>query len=153
MKEMINRTALLKGSLIIGLFLFILFGSQVYQFKKSHAALLEELHKLQLNLGKSFDGNDPYIKNEVKNTILKNAGKIQACYNVYLETRPKTTSGITQVDWRIDIYGNVLIPEIVRSNFTEEKFQKCLTDKISLWTFPPPPFEKYVSHRFSFAKR
>ncbi|EQA35499.1 hypothetical protein LEP1GSC047_1788 [Leptospira inadai serovar Lyme str. 10] len=150
---MINQTVLLKASLIIGLFLFILFGFQVYQFKKSHESLLQELYRLQVNFGKSVDGNDPYVKNEVKNTILKNAGKIQACYNEYLGTKPKTTTGITQIDWRIDIYGNVLIPEIVRSNFTEEKFRRCLTDKISLWTFPPPPIEKYVSHKFSFAKR
>ncbi|EPG73958.1 hypothetical protein LEP1GSC058_3041 [Leptospira fainei serovar Hurstbridge str. BUT 6] len=125
----------------------------MYQFKKSHADLLEELHKLQMNFGKSMNGNDPYLKNEVKNTILKNSGKIQECYNEYLETRPRATTGITQVDWRIDIYGNVLIPEIVRSNFTEEKFKTCLTEKISLWIFPPPSVEKYVSHKFSFEKR
>lgn len=104
--------------------------------------------------GDSRKETDPYIRNQVKNTILKKAPELQKCYFSHLDKKPKQSEGNITIDWQINKKGRVKTPEIVQSAFQAPVFEKCLTDKISKWRFPPPEkaTQKYVSHSFTFKK-
>ncbi|MDH5655094.1 MAG: AgmX/PglI C-terminal domain-containing protein [Spirochaetia bacterium] len=95
---------------------------------------------------------DPYIKNEVKNRIIKGYGELQICYKEFLKTNPKITDGDIKMDWQIDTDGDVISPEVITSPFSSESFHKCMAGKIESWKFPEPPIQKYISHTFKFAK-
>src|SRR3989344_281672 len=86
----------------------------------------------------------PYERNEVKNTIIKNARQVQICYNAFLEKTSKVTEGDVKIDWQISPDGVALKPSVVYSKIQDPGLEKCLTDKISLWTFPPPPSQEKV---------
>lgn len=110
---------------------------------------LSRLEEKSSHLG----GGDSYLRNEVRNTILKRRRDIKDCYEAYLASKPKIETGDLKVDWKIDKQGNVIQPEEVMSTFFSEDFSRCVTDRISEWNFPPPITEKYVFHTFSFKKR
>ena len=97
----------------------------------------------------------PYERNEVKNTIIKNSGQAQTCYNLYLEKTPGIANGDIKIDWQISPAGKALTPSIVQSKFANPDFEKCLLDTIASWNFPPPPSKEsfYVAHLFKFNKK
>ena len=96
---------------------------------------------------------DPYLQNEVKNTIIKGYKDLQGCYKDFLATNPEVTDGDIKMDWQIETDGDVDSPAVVTSPFREEKFHKCMADKITAWRFPEPPVKKYVSHTFKFSRQ
>jgi len=96
---------------------------------------------------------DPYIQNEVKNTIIKGYRDLQICYNDFLKTNPKTTDGDLKMDWQIDTDGDVISPEVVTSPFQSDTFHNCMAKQISAWRFPEPMVKKYVTHTFKFEKK
>lgn len=97
---------------------------------------------------------DPYIANQVKNTITKNYIPIRDCWNAYVDSNPEVTQGRITVDWQIDLDGDVLDPEIVLSDFANEELTSCLLKVIGKIEFPPPPYgqKEYVAHKFNFRK-
>jgi len=99
--------------------------------------------------------DDPYIINQVRNTIIKRSDKIQECYNEFIERKPEKFEGLVKVDWRIQGDGSVSKPELISHEFGDDEFFKCLKDKIKEFDFPPPPggIEKYVAHKFFFKKQ
>lgn len=98
--------------------------------------------------------DDPYIVNQVKNTIIKRSGTIQQCYNEFLERKPEKFEGRVKMDWKIEPDGGVSGAEKVTAEFGDEKFWNCMKSKISEWEFPDPPMgqQKYVAHKFFFKK-
>lgn len=96
---------------------------------------------------------DPYLKNQVKNRIIKGYPDIQKCYQEYLTADPPLTDGHVKMDWQIDTDGDVIRPEVVLSPFQDKTLHKCLAARIQTWNFPPPPVRKYVSHTFKFEKK
>ena len=97
---------------------------------------------------------DPYIVNQVKNTIIKRSGTIQGCYNKYLESEPEKFEGRVKMDWKIEANGQVSSAEKVTAEFGDESFWKCMKFEIGKWEFPKPPggLQKYVAHKFFFKK-
>lgn len=97
---------------------------------------------------------DPYIANQVKNTLLKGYVKIRDCYNNFVAEKPPVTNGIVTIDWTIEPDGDVRKAELVSSELGSEKFTSCLTAAIESFKFPPPPNgkPKYVAHKYRFTK-
>lgn len=77
-------------------------------------------------LGTSRPGHDPYLKNQVKNRIIKGYPEIQACYQNYLKADPPVTDGDLKLDWQIDTDGEVIEPGIVLSAFQDPALHACL---------------------------
>jgi hypothetical protein len=109
--------------------------------------------------GRNFD---PYITQQVKNTISKNTFHLLECYKGFVSAcREKNRKsrdskfvceGRVKADWNIDPGGRVLNPEIVSSDIQDTDFQQCFISSIQKWSFPEPPFgtRKYVEHTFNF---
>ena len=97
---------------------------------------------------------DPYMKNQVKNTIVKNSRQIQECYNKLLERKPEKFEGQVKVDWQVKSSGKVKSAEVVTSQLGDELFRKCLASEIMKFQFPEhnAAKPKYVVHKFFFKK-
>lgn len=97
---------------------------------------------------------DPYIANQVKNTIVKGYVQIRDCYNVFIDKKPKVTDGKIMIDWTILEDGNVEKVELVSSEIPDEELPQCMIEKIKDFKFPPPPLgrPKYVAHKFLLRK-
>lgn len=96
---------------------------------------------------------DPYEKNEVKNTIIKNAADpIQVCYKEWVKSHPQFSAGRVVLDWQIRPDGSVDNPEIVNSEIPD--INSCIIDNIKKLKFPPPPNDKpyYIVHKFFFKR-
>ncbi|TGL23253.1 TonB-dependent receptor [Leptospira bourretii] len=100
-------------------------------------------------------GLSPYHKREVNFTITKHKRKIQICYNIYLETKPKIEEGKIHFDWQIDPDGIPTKVELIQSDFTSDSLIGCIQKEISSWEFPPPPersHNTYTEYTFFFKK-
>jgi len=143
---------------ILFFMVFVVFAGAIIWF---YEARLERQQRdfqaqLQQTLNKS-SGNqrkqkDPYLSNQVKNTIIKHLREVQVCYNQFTSNSPKITDGRLKLDWTINEEGKVIQPEIISSPFESKDFHICVINSIKKWTFPKPPFgqEKYVQHSFNF---
>lgn len=100
-------------------------------------------------------GLSPYHKREVNFTITKHKRKIQICYNLYLESKPKIEEGKIQFDWQIEPDGDVTKVELIQSDFSSELLISCIQNEIKSWEFPPPPDRSrntYAEYTFFFKK-
>lgn len=100
-------------------------------------------------------GLSPYHKREVNLTITKHKRKIQICYNLYLDTKPKIEEGKIQFDWQIEPDGVPTKVELIQSDFTSDLLISCIQKEISSWEFPPPPDRTrntYAEYTFLFKK-
>ncbi|MCG6142592.1 AgmX/PglI C-terminal domain-containing protein [Leptospira mtsangambouensis] len=100
-------------------------------------------------------GLSPYHKREVNFTITKHKRKIQICYNLYLETKPKIEEGKIQFDWQIDLDGIPTKVELIQSDLPSDSLINCIQKEISSWEFPPPPersHNTYAEYTFFFKK-
>ena len=63
-------------------------------------------------------------------------------------------SGKVLIDCQINSEGNVFEAGVVRDEFSNKEFQKCLRTNISRIVFPNPPSRNsvYVEHTFLFRK-
>ena len=63
-------------------------------------------------------------------------------------------SGKVLIDWQIDSEGKVFEAGVVRDEFSNKEFQKCLGTNISRIVFPIPPSRNplNVEHTFLFRK-
>lgn len=97
---------------------------------------------------------DPYVANQVKNTIVKGYVQIRDCYNVFVDKNPAVTDGKIMIDWNIKPDGTVEKVELVSSEIPDDELPKCMIEKISKFEFPPPPAgrTKYVAHKFLLRK-
>jgi len=95
---------------------------------------------------------DRYLRNQVKNTIIKNAKRIQSCYLDFLKKSPVKKEGSVKLDWQILPGGVVTEAAVVTSDFQDPAFEKCLVQKITEIKFPPTEkaANKYVAHQFHF---
>lgn len=107
--------------------------------------------KAKTPTGKDGQEADPYEKEQVKNTIVKNSKLIQECYLEWLKSNPKADSITVKLDWTIAANGSVESPQVVDST-AEKAMNDCLTDKMKTIEFPQPPEGRpfYVAHKFSF---
>lgn len=101
--------------------------------------------------GKDGQEVDPYEKEQVKNTIVKNSKTIQECYLDWLKSNPKKEFISVKIDWTISSSGSVDNPQIVDST-AEEDMNTCLLNKMKSLSFPIPPEGRpfYVAHKFAF---
>ena len=152
-----NKTDQMKNLAIILLVALIsVFATYTFVSKNSNSSSPStEIEKRQQRVQESEKGKkeeDPYIANQVKNRIIKNAAEIQSCYKEFLKEKPEVKAGLMIVDWQISAEGKVKSPEVVSSVFKSDGFKKCMVDKVNELEFPPPPsgFSKYVAHKFYF---
>lgn len=146
-----------KDNIIIILLIFSI-GLSIYTLVKIQKAETRNMQILQQGLMNRRDRSgkvvDPYIKDQVKNTITKKSGELLDCYRVYLDrtNAKEKKEGKVTMDWQVDIDGTVISPEIVGSAIPDDAFAQCLVEKIKKWNFPSPPFnqKKYVEHTFNF---
>ncbi|MDH5719726.1 MAG: AgmX/PglI C-terminal domain-containing protein [Spirochaetia bacterium] len=138
---------------IIIAFMAVALGFMIYKFNR-----LENIQAgmARQNVAVDKDGKivDPYAENQVKNTVVKNYGDAQTCFNEFLKTNPEQTDGKIKIDWQIDEDGQVINPQLVSFDFKSEALSNCLINKMKAWRFPAPPFEKpyYAFHTFRFKK-
>jgi hypothetical protein len=127
-------------------------GAETAPFKSSgdSASAANVVSKAKAPTGKDGNEADPYEKEQVKNTIIKNAKKIQECYNGWLESKPTDPKANVKIDWTILPDGKVREPQVVESNALV--MNDCLVKKVGELEFPPPPEGKsfYVAHKFAF---
>ena len=127
-------------------------GYELNETRSENQALVQQLLQVQQQ-GGSDKVNESYLKGPVKNTIVKHAGSIQECFLSMIERSPDIPeSGKVLLDWQIDSSGTVFGAGVVRDEFLNKEFQKCLGSNISRIVFPIPPSRNsvYVEHTFLF---
>ena len=129
-------------------------GYELTEPRRENQALVQQLLQARQQ-GGSDKVNESYLKGPVKNTIVKHAGSIQECFLSMIERSPDIPeSGKVLLDWQIDSSGTVFGAGVVRDEFSNKEFQKCLGTNISRIVFPIPPSRNpvYVEHTFLFRK-
>ena len=129
-------------------------GYELTETGRETQALVQQLLQVRQQ-GGSDKVNEAYLKGPVKNTIVKHAGSIQECFLSMIERSPEIPeSGKVLLDWQIDSSGTVFEAGVVRDEFLNKEFQKCLGTNISKIVFPIPPSINsiYVEHTFLFRK-
>ena len=129
-------------------------GYELIETRKENQVLIQQLLQVRQQRG-SDKVNEAYLKGPVKNTIVKHAGSIQECFLSMIERSPDIPeSGKVFIDWQIDSSGTVFGAGVVRDEFLNKEFQKCLGTNISRIVFPIPPSRNsvYVEHTFLFRK-
>ena len=129
-------------------------GYELTETRRENRALIEQLLQARRQ-GGSEQGQESYLKGEVKNTIVKNAESIQSCFLKLIESTPDIPeSGRVLLDWQIDSKGKVFEAGVVSDEFSNKEFQACLREKIGEIIFPAPPSVRpvYVEHTFLFRK-
>ena len=127
-------------------------GYKLTETRRENQALVQQLLQARQQ-GGSDKVNESYLKGPVKNTIVKHAGSIQKCFLSMIERSPDIPeSGKVFIDWQIDSSGTVFGAGVVRDEFLNKEFQKCLGTNISRIAFPIPPSRNpvYVEHTFLF---
>ena len=130
-------------------------GYELTETRSENQALVQQLLQVQQQQGGNEEGKESYLKGPVKNTIVKHAGSIQECFLSMIERSPDIPeSGKVLLDWQIDSSGTVFGAGVVRDEFLNKEFQKCLGTNISSIVFPIPPSRNsvYVEHTFLFRK-
>ena len=129
-------------------------GYELTETRRENQALVQQLLQARQQ-GGSDKVKESYLKGPVKNTIVKHAGSIQKCFLSVIERSPDIPeSGKVLLDWQIDSSGTVFGAGVVRDEFLNKEFQKCLGTNISRIVFPIPPYRNsvYVEHTFLFRK-
>ena len=129
-------------------------GYELTETRRENQALVQQLLQAQQQ-GGNEEGKESYLKGPVKNTIVKHAGSIQECFLSMIERSPDIPeSGKVFIDWQIDSSGTVFGAGVVRDEYLNKEFQKCLGTNISRIVFPIPPSRNsvYVEHTFLFRK-
>ena len=127
-------------------------GYELTETRRENQALVQQLLQARQQ-GGSDKVNESYLKGPVKNTIVKHAGSIQKCFLSMIERSPDIPeSGKVLLDWQINSEGKVFEAGVVRDEFLDKGFQKCLGTNISRIVFPIPPSRNsvYVEHTFLF---
>ena len=127
-------------------------GYELTETRRENQALVQQLLQVRQQ-GGSDKVNEAYLKGPVKNTIVKHAGSIQKCFLSMIERSPDIPeSGKVLLDWQINSEGTVFEAGVVRDEFLNKEFQKCLGTNISRIVFPIPPSRNsvYVEHTFLF---
>ena len=127
-------------------------GYELTETRRENQALVQQLLQARQQ-GGSDKVNESYLKGPVKNTIVKHAGSIQKCFLSMIERSPDIPeSGKVFIDWQIDSSGTVFGAGVVRDEYLNKEFQKCLGTNISRIAFPIPPSRNpvYVEHTFLF---
>ena len=127
-------------------------GYELTETRRETQALVQQLLQSRQQ-GGSDKVNEAYLKGPVKNTSVKHAGSIQECFLSMIERSPDIPeSGKVILDWQIDSSGTVFGAGVVRDEFLNKEFQKCLRTNISRIVFPIPPSRNsvYVQHTFLF---
>ena len=129
-------------------------GYELTETRRENQALVQQLLQARQQ-GGSDKVNEAYLKGPVKNTIVKHAGSIQECFLSMIERSPEIPeSGKVLIDWQINSEGKVFEAGVVRDEFLNKDFQKCLGTNISRIVFPILPSRNsvYVEHTFLFKK-
>jgi hypothetical protein len=95
----------------------------------------------------------PYERNQVKNTLLREAANpIQNCFKKWSVTNKDFVMGKIQLDWEIKPNGSVRSVRIIHSDI--EAINECVKASVAKAKFPSPPQGKpyYVAHKFVFKK-
>ena len=146
--------SLLVVPILIILLAVLYLGYELSETRKENRDLVQQLLQARQQEG-SEEGKESYLKGPVKNTIVKHAGSIQECFLSMIERSPDIPeSGKVLLDWQIDSSGTVFGAGVVRDEFLNKDFQKCLGTNISRIVFPIPPSRNsvYVEHTFLFRK-
>ena len=148
-----SKSIFLMAALTLIILLAALYlGYELTETRRENQALVQQLLQAQQQ-GGSDKVNESYLKGPVKNTIVKHAGSIQECFLSMIERSPDIPeSGKVLLDWQIDSSGTVFGAGVVRDEFLNKDFQKCLRTYISRIGFPSPPSRNsvYVEHTFLF---
>jgi hypothetical protein len=149
-----SKSIFLMAALTLIILLAALYlGYELTETRSENQALVQQLLQVQQQQGGSDKVNESYLKGPVKNTIVKHAGSIQECFLSMIERSPDIPeSGKVLLDWQIDSSGTVFGAGVVRDEFLNKEFQKCLGTNISRIVFPIPPSRNsvYVEHTFLF---
>ena len=127
-------------------------GYELTETRSENQALVQQLLQARQQ-GGSDKVKESYLKGPVKNTIVKHAGSVQKCFLSMIERSPDIPeSGKVLIDWQIDSSGTVFEAGVVRDEFLNKEFQKCLGTNISRIIFPIPTSGNpvYVEHTFLF---
>ena len=150
---MSSKLIFLMASLTFIILLAVLYlGYELIETRSENQVLLQQLLQSRQQ-GASKEEKESYLKGPVKNTIVKHAGSIQKCFLSMIERSPDIPeSGKVFIDWQIDSSGTVFGAGVVRDEFLNKEFQKCLGSNISRIVFPIPPSRNsiYVEHTFLF---
>ena len=151
-----SKSIFLMAALTLIILLAALYlGYELTETRSENQALVQQLLQVQQQQGGNEEGKESYLKGPVKNTIVKHAGSIQECFLSMIERSPDIPeSGKVLLDWQIDSSGTVFGAGVVRDEFLNKEFQKCLGTNISRIVFPIPPSRNsiYVEHTFLFRK-
>ena len=152
---MSSKPIYLMSALTLIMLLAVLYlGYELIETRSENQVLVQKLLQAK-HQGASKEEKESYLKGPVKNTIVKHAGSIQECFLSMIERSPDIQeSGKVLIDWQIDSSGKVFGAGVVRDEFLNKEFQKCLGTNISRIVFHVPPSRNsvYVEHTLLFSK-
>ena len=129
-------------------------GYELTETRRENQALVQQLLQARQQ-GGSDKVKNPTSRGLSKTLLSSNAESIQECFLSMIERSPDTPeSGKVLIDWQINSEGKVFEAGVVRDEFSNKEFQKCLGANISRIVFPMPPSKNpvYVEHTFLFRK-
>lgn len=93
-----------------------------------------------------------YKDKVIVKVIRDNAKDLQHCYFAYLKKAPKISEGEMEVLIEVEENGKVASVEVTRSEFKNDTFSDCVSDKIEDYYFSPPPvgINRFISHVLAF---
>jgi len=102
-----------------------------------NARLTRKARRALVKTGK-FNVTGGYDKSIIRDYIRRHLRELQWCHQKAIQRNP-TVAGKITVKFLIKPNGRVLKAKVVRSTAKDAGLESCLTTKIQMWTFPPPP--------------
>lgn len=93
-----------------------------------------------------------FKQKEINRTIRENARDLQKCYLTFLEKKTAITEGVIKVVFQLKENGNVEEIKVVKNDFSDDVFGRCVADKIKTYYFAPPPpgINRNIDHELAF---
>lgn len=87
--------------------------------------------------------------------ILKNDGRLQACYENYLKKAPVVDEGAVRLHFSINRTGEIEGLKLASSDLNDEEFTTCLLNEVRARRIPVTPerLGVLISHKLNFKRR
>jgi hypothetical protein len=89
----------------------------------------------------------PPEKEGVQDAVASHVGDVSDCYTAALKRNPKL-NGKMILEWEVNPIGHPRNIKIIQH--LDKKLDQCMVDKVSDWTFEPPPEGKVAKIRYPF---
>lgn len=91
-------------------------------------------------------------KEAIQDVINQNKAQIRGCYEAELQ-RNENLGGRIMTRWTIEATGRVANVQVTESTMNSPNVERCITERIGSWVFPPPSGGGIVEVNYPFVFR